>query len=323
MGDHERRKKPTELQKISDPNFLVEVAVGPPLASLVPQKPGTGIVVGGQYCNQETRFVWKKAHLSFDDNRIFDMEGRLIAVSHHYGKNPYDSLDPLDVIPDNPAGDWASICYITGYSGMPDLKVRPKGFSAHGRQRILDASGERTVCNIAKLSRLKSKSIRHNLAVFAGDEEHEPTYTILLDLAGRTIQLVNEKEERIAVFTKSVQTLILNAALGVGSEFAIDIAPGVDWTAVLAICIGLHQVGKHYAKDAFSNFIAAPVQGAAMGYAAEEAMNFAEGGEMPDLSGVEMPDVSGFEMPEVEVPEDIGGTLESVMNFVLGLFGEG
>lgn len=227
--------------------------------------------------------------------------------------------DRFFLLEDDPwkCGFWA------GYNGMPDLKVRPKGFSAHGRQRILDASGERTVCNIAKLSRLKSKSIRHNLAVFAGDEEHEPTYTILLDLAGRTIQLVNEKEERIAVFTKSVQTLILNAALGVGSEFAIDIAPGVDWTAVLAICIGLHQVGKHYAKDAFSNFIAAPVQGAAMGYAAEEAMNFAEGGEMPDLSGVEMPDVSGFEMPQVEVPEDLGGTLEGVMNFVLGLFGEG
>lgn len=54
MGD--RGKKPSELQKISDPNFLVEVAVGPPLASLVPQKPGTGIVVGGQYCDYETRY---------------------------------------------------------------------------------------------------------------------------------------------------------------------------------------------------------------------------------------------------------------------------
>ncbi|KAG0628621.1 hypothetical protein M758_1G040300 [Ceratodon purpureus] len=315
------RRKPTELQKISDPNFLVEVAVGPPLANLVPQRPGTGIVVGGQYCDRETRFVWKKAHLSVDDNRIFDTEGRLMCVSHHYGKNPYDSLDPLDVIPDNPLGDWESICYISGYHGMPDLKVRPKGLSIHGRQRILDASGEVTVCNIARLSRLKSKSIRHNLAVFAGDEEKEPTYSILLDLAGRTIQLVNQNDERIAVFTKSVQTLILNAALGVGSEFAIDVAPGVDYTAVLAICIGLHQVGKHYAKDAFSNFLVQPAQGAAVGFAVDQATQFGDGG-IPDVSGFEMPEVPDFEMPDVEVPEDVGSTLEGVINFVVGLFGE-
>jgi len=208
---------------------------------------------------------------------------------------------------------------VSGYNGMPDLKVRPKGFSAHGRQRILDASGERTVCNIAKLSRLKSKSIRHNLAVFNGDEEHEPTYTILLDLAGRTIQLVNEQEERIAVFTKSVKTLIMNAALGVGSEFAIDIAPGVDWTAILAICIGLHQVGKHYAKDAFSNFIAQPVQGAAVGFAFDQATNLAEG-DVPEIPDIEMPEIPDFEMPEI--PEDVGSTLEGVLNFVAGLFGE-
>jgi len=198
---------------------------------------------------------------------------------------------------------------------MPDFKVRPKGFSAHGRQRILDASGEITVFNIAKLSRLKSKSIRHNLAVFNGDEEHEPTYTILLDLAGRTIQLVNENEERIAVFTKSVKTLIMNAALGVGSEFTIDIAPGVDWTAVLAICIGLHQVGKHYAKDAMSNFIVQPAQGAAMGFAVNEAEGLATGNvQMPDLSNMQMPDLS-------DVPDDMGDTLEGVFNFVAGLFG--
>lgn len=130
---------------------------------------------------------------------------------------------------------------------------------------------------------------------------------------------MNEREERIAVFTKSVQTLILNAALGVGSEFAIDIAPGVDWTAVLAICIGLHQVGKHYAKDAFSNFIAQPVQGAAMGYAVDQAAGLAEGG-MPEIpADFEVPEI---EVPDIEVPEDVGSTLESVMNFVVGLFGE-
>lgn len=161
---------------------------------------------------------------------------------------------------------------------MPDLKVRPKGFSAHGRQRILDACGETTICNVAKLSRFKSKPIRHNTAAFSGDEEHDPTYQILVDLIGRTIQLVNDKEERVAVFTKSEKTLILNAAFGIGSEFTIDVAPGVDWTAILAICIRIHQVGNHYAKDAF-NFLVEPVKGQAMDMAFDEARAAVEGNE--------------------------------------------
>jgi hypothetical protein len=214
--------------------------------------------------------VWKKAHVSFDDNRIFDVDGRLMANSYHFGKNPYGFVEQVAQIPTDPRGEWESICYIAGYQGMPDLKVRPKAVSMHGRQRILDASGDTTICTVAKLSRLKSMSIRSNLAVFAGDEEHEPTYNILVDLVGRTIQIVNDKEERIAVFTKSEKTLIMNAAFGIGSEFTIDVAQGVDWTTILAICIGLHQVGKHYAKDAFNNFLVQPVEGKAIDYAVAE-----------------------------------------------------
>lgn len=318
------RKKSSEVQKLSDPNFLVEVGVGPPTPTLVPQRPGTGVVVGGQYADEVKRFIWKKAHFSLDDNRIFDKNGRLVAVSYHWGKNPYESLDPLNVIPDNPVGEWESVCYISGYDGMPQLKVRPAAWSLHGRQYIYDCNGERSYCNIASVSRLKTMSVRRNFAVFAGDEDSEPTYTVLVDLAGRTMQLVNANEERVAVFTKSVETLILNATLGVGSEFTIDVAPGVDWTAMLAICIGLNQVGKSYQKDAMNNFLVDPAKDAAMGYALNEALLVADGIqsgeiEVPELGEIEVPEI---EVPEVEVPEEVSSFFGTVMESLLSALAE-
>jgi hypothetical protein len=42
--------------------------------------------------------VFKKAHLSRDDFRVFDgSSGRPVAVLHHFGKNPYENLDPLSL----------------------------------------------------------------------------------------------------------------------------------------------------------------------------------------------------------------------------------
>ena len=39
-----------------------------------------------------------------------------------------------------------------------------------------------------------------------------------------------------------LQALLMNAALGAGSEMIIDVAPGVDWTAMAAIVLALQQV---------------------------------------------------------------------------------
>jgi len=63
--------------------------------------------------------VCAQAHLSRDDFRIFDQAtGRVVAVSHHYGKNPYESLDPLGVGHNpnqyNMLGEMESLCNVTG-----------------------------------------------------------------------------------------------------------------------------------------------------------------------------------------------------------------
>ncbi len=37
--------------------------------------------------------------------------------------------------------------------------------------------------------------------------------------------------------------MLLNAALGAGSELIIDVAAGVDWTAAIAVVYGIQQAG--------------------------------------------------------------------------------
>ncbi|KAL3697692.1 hypothetical protein R1sor_011768 [Riccia sorocarpa] len=254
----------SEVQKLNDPNFLVELAIGPPNPALAPQKPGRGLVLGGQYSYQPRSFVFKKAHFSFDDNRIFDESGELVLVTHHPGKNPLDAVDPLGLANTDaflaPVGEWESLCDATGYRGMPSFRVRAAHMSLHGRQYIQDPQGNATYFNVCKMSRLKTMSLRHNLKVCKGDSK-DLVYKVLLDLTGRSIQLVNETDELEAIMTKSTKNLILNAAFGAGSELQIDVAPGVDWTAILAVLIGIKQVGKSLAGDAFGNVAA--VQGSA------------------------------------------------------------
>lgn len=46
----------------------------------------------------------------------------------------------------------------------------------------------------------------------------------------------------MAVAQKSTKALIMNAALGGGSEMAVDVAAGVDWTAILACIMAIQQV---------------------------------------------------------------------------------
>ena len=51
---------------------------------------------------------------------------------------------------------------------MPNLKIRPKAVSMHGRQQAIDHSG-RVLFSIAKISRIKTMSLRHNLEICAGE----------------------------------------------------------------------------------------------------------------------------------------------------------
>ncbi|KAL4420755.1 hypothetical protein ABPG75_010411 [Micractinium tetrahymenae] len=248
----------TEIDRLQDPNFQLEVLLGPPCPELVPQAPGSGLRFAGQVTTAPRQFVFKKAHLSNDDFRIFSKEGQLLCVSHHMGKNPYEALDPLGLSNQPQRAEWKSLTWVTGYHGMPSFKIRPKTLSRHGRQYVVDEQAGRVFFSVGNKSRLSTMSVRHNMEVCEGDSDKE-TYAIEADLAGRTLQFKNPKGELVAIAQKSTKALILSAALGGGSEMVLDVAPGVDWTMVLACMMAVQQVGAHLAKDAFSNFVATPL----------------------------------------------------------------
>lgn len=253
-----------ELGKINpnNPNYVLELAVGPPAPNLVPQQPGSGAQLSGQFLQAPARYVFKKAHVSNDDFRIFDSAGHLVANSHHLGKNPYGELDVLGSMPQSQLGEWNSMMNVTGYHGMPSFKVRPKQVSRHGTQYVQDYQGRCTRFSISKQSRLKTMSVRHNLEVVEG-EGGKALYTVLCDMVGRTMNIVNDREETCIFIQKSPKTLIMNAALGHGSELMIDVATGVDWTAAVAIVLGIQQVGESMIKDAASSFVVNPLTNAA------------------------------------------------------------
>lgn len=71
------------------------------------------------------RFVFKKAHLSGDDFRIFDgSSGRPVAVLHHFGKNPYEKLDPLSLGNFSDAHQHMVSCYESASAKVCSPRVR-------------------------------------------------------------------------------------------------------------------------------------------------------------------------------------------------------
>lgn len=157
-------------------------------------------------------------------------------------------------------------------------------------------------------------SVRQNFAVYAGEEEKRPVYTILVNKAGRAMQVMNGQDERVALLERSVKPLLLNAALGVGSEFMIDVAAGVDWTAILAIVIGLHQVAKDVFKDELNNFLVQSLQDAVMGDEENEAEQAIEGDDGENDDGDDYGGDGGADADEegggdadADADEDHGG----------------
>lgn len=255
-------------QAMNDPNFVVQFAIGDPAPELIPQDPNKSkIEISGVYFNEPKRYIIKKAHVSYDDNRIFDYDtGTVVMVSHHPGKNPYDSFDPLGVT-DNGQFEMESLLTITGYNGLlpsdnNNINIRAKTISRHGRQYI--SYNDEYIMNVGKLSKLKTRSLRPHYGISRGKKKDDMLYKLVADMMGRTISILNEREELVAQIKKSTKALIQMATFGSGTESTIDIAPGVDCSVILAIVFGIGQIGKHLIKDTANEVILEPLQDAAV-----------------------------------------------------------
>lgn len=249
-----------ELQRLAnDPNFVVEFAVGSPTPLLVEQDRASGLHLGNVFFRQSKQYVLKSAHMSREDLRIFDVDtGRMVMVSHHPGKNPYEMLDPLgttnqDMVYNVAGGEWESVCDVTARPPYQSFKIRPKWMSRHGRQYI--KVGDHVIMNVGKMGMFKTKSVRPHFMVGDG-EDTDAVYTCIADMLGRSVAFFNAKEELVAQMTKTNKALILTAAFGSGSESTIDIAAGVDCSVILAAVFGMQQVGQHCTlKSLAYNFI--------------------------------------------------------------------
>lgn len=161
-------------------------------------------------------------------------------------------MDPLGLTNQDAAhqrhtmgAEWESLTDVTGHGrGFPSFKIRPKKLSRHGRQYIrTGGKNGQTVFNVGKVGKFASMSMRPNFAVGPQEDDDTVLYTIVGDMMGRTMQVTNEKDELVAVMSKTNKALIMNAALGKGSESTIDVAAGVDCSMILAMFFGLQQVG--------------------------------------------------------------------------------
>merc|ERR1712102_260678 len=113
---------------------------------------------------------------------------------------------------------------------------------------------------IGKLSKLKTRSFRPHFGVMKGKKKDVLLYKCVVDMMGRTVSILNERDELVAQMTKSTKALIQMATFGSGIESTIDIAAGVDCSVILAIVYGIGQIRKHLLIDAASSIIAAPMQ---------------------------------------------------------------
>ncbi|KAK1736888.1 hypothetical protein QTG54_012333 [Skeletonema marinoi] len=237
-------------QMVNDPDFIVEFAIGDPIPNLIPQSKDSGIRLSGVYFDEPKRYIMKSCHLSKDDVRILDVDtGKVVLVSHHPGKNPYEELDPLG-IGNNPhavnGGEWESCLHQT----------------MHGQ------GDDSVIMNIGKMSKFETMSMRPHFEVGKGKDGDE-VYVIAADMMERTFTIKNQNDEVVAQVAKTTKALIQNAVFGSGSESTIDIAPGVDTSAILAIVFGLGQVGAHFVKDSLNNYVVDPLKDQLMDNAVE------------------------------------------------------
>ena len=143
------------------------------------------------YHEENKRYLFKNAHFSAEDRRVFDVDtGNVVLVGHHEGKNPYESVDPLGY-GEAATGEWKSLTTVTSVADAryPSFTVRPKKVSRHGTQYVdLVGDDEAVVFNVAKMSKFKSKSPRPHFVVGRGKEAGKGdrmVYKIEGDLIGR------------------------------------------------------------------------------------------------------------------------------------------
>ncbi|KAL2607483.1 hypothetical protein R1flu_026056 [Riccia fluitans] len=222
-----------------DVEFTVELDLIPPSEELVPvELKVKALVLGDQHSTEVKSFIWKKVDRlevgvvsEEDTSRVFCGEtGKLLLCFHHAGKNPYGrgSSEPVDV--------GGKSRYATGYNGMISFCVEKDILSGASTNFVRDSEGKKTYFNVTNVDEFA--------VVFEGEDQETTLGSFKAPEFVREyhgMAIVNVRNEILASVKKSPLPLLKNISLGDGPEFQIDVAPGVDWTTVLAIVGGFGQ----------------------------------------------------------------------------------
>ncbi|KAL2607480.1 hypothetical protein R1flu_026053 [Riccia fluitans] len=220
-----------------DVEFKVEFDLIPPSKELVPvELKEEALVLGNQHSREVKSFIWKKVDRlkvgdvnEEDTSRVFCGEtGKLLLCFHHAGKNPYGQGSSQQVE--------GRIRYATGYNGMISFSVEKDVFSGASRNFVRDAEGQKAYFNVTNVDEFavvfEGEMQDNSLGSFSAPE-------FLREYHGMAI--VSVQREILASVKRCPRPLLKNISFGDGPEFQIDVAPGVDWTTVLAIVGGFGQ----------------------------------------------------------------------------------
>lgn len=83
MSNHGKKKR-SEMDAMNDPEFALEIALGPPSPELKAQEKGSGIEYKKMYFDENVKYLFKSAHLSVDDYRIYNGKGG----TFNWGRSP-------------------------------------------------------------------------------------------------------------------------------------------------------------------------------------------------------------------------------------------
>merc|ERR1711982_86744 len=151
-------------------------------------------------------------------------------------------------------------------------------------------------------------------------------YEVVGDLIGRKFSIKNSKCEIVAQITKTNTAMLQTAVFGSGAESVIDIAPGVDCSTILVIVFALGQVGAHYLKDAFLNFVTNPLKSHVVDSTIDVVGDIATGENLGDAAAEFAEDIT-FGMDDglvdaVEIAaEEVGEVAGDLADFFLSLLG--
>eukprot|EP01063_Lacrimia_lanifica_P041700 TRINITY_DN9792_c0_g1_i2.p1 TRINITY_DN9792_c0_g1~~TRINITY_DN9792_c0_g1_i2.p1 ORF type:complete len:481 (+),score=107.41 TRINITY_DN9792_c0_g1_i2:52-1494(+) len=218
---------------------------------LVPQAPDSGLTLLSTRDDEARTFIIVNGNVRYaDDWRCYDAKtGALVCNSHYDGQNPYDkissrlSMSGLSV-------ESTGRCLISGLSSP----IAISHSLLHRGRREVSLSGDVKFA-VQRRSKLATASLARSFHVAVDGN-------VVLHIEGsaetQRINFVSAKREVVATARKPAKSLFAAGGWG-GCELQLDVAPGVDHSAVLVALLALQQTPRSHIERMLGSFVYMPL----------------------------------------------------------------